>query len=487
MREEQVLQASIGELLAAFDRSALEPEALVALQIDRIRRWDRDGPEVRAMLAPNPQLQEGAGLPRVDGPLRGITFAVKDNCDTSGMPTTGGCVALATNQPRTNATVVQRLLEAGASIIGKANMHELAAGGTSLSSLGGQVKNPYDLTRTPGGSSGGSGVAVALQFATAAIGTDTVNSIRSPASANGIVGLRPTRGLVSRAGVIPVTDTQDAVGPMTRCVEDAARILDVIAGYDPADPVTACCVGRVPASYLDLTRQQGLQGRRVGFVASLQGQGEETEDVNAAVEQTKQIMARAGAHVVEINDAALDADKLVETLDVQQWEFGPCFEAYLEHSGVGLRTLNEMLAFGGMVDEGLVAFVRRAAAVVRPETDVAYLSRLRGIDRLKTELYGIMARHEVDVLAYPLQKCLVVKIGEGSQRGRNGIVAALSGFPALTVPMGFSRPDSNAPLGVPMGLDLLARPFAEACLLQVGHAFEQAAQLRCGPQTTGWP
>jgi Asp-tRNA(Asn)/Glu-tRNA(Gln) amidotransferase A subunit family amidase len=173
------------------------------------------------------------------------------------MPTTGGSGTLAKFVPPADGFVVRRLREAGAIILAKANLMELAWSGTTVSSLGGQTRNPYDLTRTPGGSSGGTGAAIAANFGVLGTGTDTGQSIRSPASANSLVGVRPTRGLVSRAGIIPLSTTQDAAGPVTRTVEDAARMLDVIAGYDPADPITAFSTGRLPRSYTDTLAEDG--------------------------------------------------------------------------------------------------------------------------------------------------------------------------------------------------------------------------------------
>ena len=182
-------------------------------------------------------------------PLHCVPIILKDNFDTADMPTTGGSVTLAKSVPPDDAFVVKRFREAGAIILAKANLTELALTGTTVSSLGGQTKNPYDLTRTAGGSSGGTGAAIAANFAVVGTGSDTGQSIRSPASATNLVGLRPTRGLISRDGIMPFSATQDEIGPITRTVEDAARMLDVMAGYDAADPITAFSAGHVPKSY----------------------------------------------------------------------------------------------------------------------------------------------------------------------------------------------------------------------------------------------
>src|SRR5438034_9611778 len=196
-------------------------------------------------------------------PLHCIPVVLKDNYDTADMPTTGGSVTLAKSVPPADGFVVTRLRKAGAIILAKANLMELAWSGTTVSSLGVRTRKPYELTRTPGGSSGGTGAAIAANFGVLGTGTDTGQSIRSPASANSLVGVRPTRGLVSRAGIIPLSSTQDAAGPITRTVEDAARMLDVIAGYDPADPITAFSRGKVPKSYTDALPKHGLKGATI--------------------------------------------------------------------------------------------------------------------------------------------------------------------------------------------------------------------------------
>ena len=199
--------------------------------------------------------------PASAGALHCIPIILKDNFNTFDMPTSGGNVSMKTSVPPADAFTVARIRKAGALILAKANLQEFARGGMSISSLGGQVRNPYDLGRTPGGSSGGTGAAIAANFAVLGTGSDTGQSIRSPASANNLVGIRPTRGLVSRAGVIPNSLTQDEVGPIARTVTDAALLLDVMAGYDPADPITAFGVGRIPRSYTQLAEHGCAEGR----------------------------------------------------------------------------------------------------------------------------------------------------------------------------------------------------------------------------------
>ena len=235
----RIEEASIDELQAAMAGGALTSRALVQHYLDRIARYDKEGPKLNAFLLVNPRALEEAG--RLDeeraakgprGPLHGIPVVVKDNMNTADLPTTGGSLAFQGAQPRADAFIVAKLRAAGAVILGKTNLHELARAGTTVSSLGGQTLNPYDLSRTPGGSSGGTAVAVSANLATVGLGSDTVNSIRSPASACDLVGLRPTRGLVSRSGIIPAALTQDMAGPIARSVKDAAIVLEAIQGTD---------------------------------------------------------------------------------------------------------------------------------------------------------------------------------------------------------------------------------------------------------------
>jgi Asp-tRNA(Asn)/Glu-tRNA(Gln) amidotransferase A subunit family amidase len=247
------MEASIADIHNAMQAGTLTCHNLVQQYLDRIHAYDQQGPAINSMLYLNPASLQQADAMDLEfqrthklKPLACIPIVLKDNFDTADMPTTAGALTLKGAQPENDAFAVKRLREAGALILGKANLQEFASGGISVSSLGGQVKNPYDLTRTPGGSSGGTGAAVAANFAAAGTGSDTGGSIRSPSSANSLVGIRPTRGLISRDGIVPVSFTQDTIGPMTRTVADTAKLLDVMVGYDPNDPVTAFSVGNIP-------------------------------------------------------------------------------------------------------------------------------------------------------------------------------------------------------------------------------------------------
>ena len=282
--------------------------SLVLGYLGRIRAYDLQGPQLNAMLAMNPKVLEIADAmdreraargPR--GPLHGIPIVVKDNFETVDMPTTGGSLALTGFMTGRDAFQVKRLRDAGAVIIGKTNLHELAAGITTISSAGGQTRNPYDPSRTPGGSSGGTGAAVAASFAAAGMGSDTCGSIRIPSANNNLFGLRGTAGLSSRDGIIPLSHTQDIGGPLARTVADLAIMLDATVGADPADAVTQGSAGHIPASYRDLLNADGLRGARIGVVKELFGSSPEDDEVAAIDRKALDAMKKAGAELVEIS------------------------------------------------------------------------------------------------------------------------------------------------------------------------------------------
>ncbi|HET6502564.1 MAG TPA: amidase family protein [Amycolatopsis sp.] len=485
-----LLEATIADIGQAYRSGRLTCRALVQSYLDRIAAYDKQGPAVNAILYLNPRALETADeLDRQreagpTGPLHGIPIILKDNYDTADMPTTGGSAALAGAQPSKDATVVARIRAAGALILGKANLQELALGGVTVSSLGGQTRNPYDLTRTPGGSSGGTAVSLACNFTTIGVGSDTVNSLRSPASACSVVGFRPTSGLVSRAGVIPVSFTQDAVGPMARTVTDAAHLLDVMAGYDPADPVTAYGVTRRPRTYTETLDTKAIRGMRIGVLDTLFGTGPDSAPVNAVMDDAIRQLQRLGAVIVHLSDPALDTTTLSNTLDVQIYEYTSSLDGYLTSPDVHapVHSLTELIATG-KYDPSLASFLASAAQHPDGLSETAYKDRRIGIQALGQRVLDMMARNEVDVLAYPHQQILPVPIGQTNQALRNGILAALSSCPAITVPAGFTPATPTAPQGVPVGIEFLGRPWAEPTLIGVAYGFEQATHARTVPDS----
>ena len=491
-RSFHLMETSIADIHKAMQEGTLTCHDLVQQYLDRIHAYDQQGPAIDSMLYNNP-----ASLQQADAfdhefrrthqlkPLGCIPIVLKDNFDTADMPTTAGAVTLKDAQPEKDAFAVTRLREAGALILGKANLQEFASGGISVSSLGGQVKNPYDLTRTPGGSSGGTGAAIAANFAVAGTGSDTGGSIRSPASANSLVGLRPTRGLISRDGIVPVSFTQDTIGPMTRNVSDTAILLDVMAGYDLNDPVTAFSVGNIPKTYTAFL-QNGLKGARLGVLTNLFGNGPEYEQVNEVMAKAIDALEKESAVIVRIEDPALETNTLTAKFRLNEPEFKTALNGYLRQQGshVPVHSLAEIIASGKYHKPTLEKFFATAESYEDGPNSADYKDRRMRMDEVKIEVANLMAKNQLDALVYPHQKCLVLPIGATFQKDRNGIIAALAGFPAIEVPAGFSKPTPDAPIGVPVGMELLGRAWAEPELLKLAFGFEQATHLRKPPMST---
>ena len=333
-----VMEKTITELAAALDSGEVTSRELVEQYVARIDAYDKQGPTLNAMITLNPNaLAEADALDReraasgARGALHGVPVIVKDNYDTADMPTTGGVIALANSVPPDDAFQVRKLKQAGAIILGKANMHELARGITTIRSFGGQTRNPYDPARNPGGSSGGTGAAVAASFAAMGMGSDTCGSIRIPSAHHALVGLRGTRGLSSRDGIIPLSHTQDIGGPLTLNVEDLAIVLDATVGHDPADESTTLSEGNIPESYTAFLDQNGLQGARVGILDELRGGSEaDFQPVREVIEAAVEEMKAQGAEVVEIEeDSFLE---LLEDSSVIRQEFGFDLADYLEQT-----------------------------------------------------------------------------------------------------------------------------------------------------------
>jgi amidase len=486
----QLEETSIAAIHRAFAAGQLTCVQLVRAYLQRIDAYDKSGPALTALITVNRNLEQAAAeLDRryasnraAIGPLHCVPVVLKDNYDTADMPTTGGSVVLARSQPREDAFVVKRLKQAGALIIAKANLTELARGGTTISSLGGQTKNPYDLNRTPGGSSGGTGAAIAANFGAIGTGSDTGQSVRSPASALALVGIRPTHGLVSRGGIIPLSLTQDEAGPITRTVEDAARTLDAMAGYDPADPVTAFGLHHIPQTYTSSLIADGLRNARIGVVQDLSGRDAVHQEVNAVFERATRKMTELGATLINVSIPNLDA--LSRGVTVSGFEGKAAFNQYLAKLGPAapVKTLQEFIAHGGFhasLKSGLEADERVADGLNDPE----YKNRLLRREDFRRAIMTVIAEHRLDALLYPHQRRLVARIGE-DQLERNGVLSSGTGFPAITFAGGFSPASPAAPLGVPVGIELLAGDWAEATLIKFAHAFEQAARIRKPPEST---
>lgn len=465
-----IIDATFFELGKAMETGVLTSRELVEVYFRRIEASDRKGPELQAMLSLNPyaleqadELDEERKRQGSRGPLHGIPIVVKDNYNTTDMPTTGGAKALAGFVASADCHIVQNLRKAGAIILGKTNLHELALFGLTWSTLGGQTKNPYDVTKTPGGSSGGTAVAVSANFAAAGLGTDAVNSIRSPASANNLVGIRPTKGLLNLEGILPVSSTQDNAGPIARTAKDAAILLETMEGRGK--------------SYSNGLNNHGLRGRRIGVLRSFFGKSEVHEEVNLIAEQTLHQMQELGGQMINLDKVDLDAERLLLELDVQRFEVRQQLERYFSIYHAPVKTMEELLAYGDY-EPSIDKFLKTVIAIEDPLNHPEYSKRLKKINELKVELLSTFEAYSLDALVYPHQKRLVVDIGEASQYERNGILAALTGFPAITFQGGFSSPSQTAPIGIPIGIELLGKPNDDAKIIQMAYAYESTAKQR---------
>ena len=462
-----------------MERGETTSQELVRQYLERIDAFDGRGPRLNAMIYINPRvIEEAEVLDRerevsgARGLLHGIPIVLKDNYDTYDMPTTASLVALTGFVPPDDGYQVRKLREAGAVFIGKTNMHELARGIETISSLGGQTLNPYDPRRNPGGSSGGTAAAVAANFAAVGMGSDTCGSIRIPAANNNLFGLRVTQGLSSRDGIIPLSHTQDVGGPLARSMVDLVTVLDATVGVDPADEQTTVAPGRVPETYHDFLKADALEGVRLGLLTGYLREEAPFGEVSTVVRQAVAVMTDNGAEAVDLEIEGLD--KLLRDSSVIDMEFKFDLENYLRLSKAPIRSLSEILE-SGRYHAALEQRYRRSADA--EENSKKYRDRLvkrTEIARLITEA---MTTHDLDVIVYPTLRVKPKFIGE-NQFGSLCRIAAHSGLPALTMPAGFTLD------GLPVGVELLANPFEENRLIALGYAYEQVARPRRPPSRT---
>jgi Asp-tRNA(Asn)/Glu-tRNA(Gln) amidotransferase A subunit family amidase len=477
-----VFEKSIVDLLAAQRIGTVTSRDLVEKYLARIRAYDQNGPRLNAMIVLNPRaLEEAEGLDaerragRVRGPMHGIPIVVKDNYGTVGMPTTAGSQALAGFQTGRDAFMVKKLKDAGAVIIGKTNLHELAYGITSISSAGGQTRNPYDPTRNPGGSSGGTGAAVAASFAAAGLGTDTCGSIRNPASENNLFGLRGTAGLSSRDGIVPLAHSQDIGGPLARTVADLLLMLDFTVGFDAADETTRASASHIPRTYAGgSVGDAGLGDVTIGVLRPLFGTAPEDEEVGRIVREALEELRALGARIVEVPFPGLD--ELLQNTSVINAEFKFDLHDFLgRYPAAPVHSLDEIL-LGGKYHLAVEGVLKRAneAASREPETYRTTLAR-RAVAR--QAVLDVMRETGVTAFVYPTLRRKPALIGQ-PQGGSNCQLSATTGMPAISMPAGFTRD------GLPIGMDLLGGPWSEPMLMKVAYAYERSAAPRRPPGTT---
>jgi amidase len=477
----EVVEATIPALADAMAGGATTSRAVTESYLARIAAYDQQGPAINAMIAVNPRAAEEAAAMdrersagRVRGPLHGVPLVIKDNYDTIDLPTTAGSVALRGSMAGRDAFMVRRLREAGAVIVGKTNLHEFARGITTVSSLGGQTRNPYDTTRNPGGSSGGTGAAVAANFAVAGLGSDTCGSIRYPSAVNSLVGLRPTLGVTSRSGIVPLSHSQDVGGPIARTVRDAAILMDAIAGVDPDDPVTQRSAGRAAAGYTRGLDAATLNGKRLGVLLPLFGDSSDDQRAGIVVRAAVKDMAAAGADVFDVAEAELPSE--ADGVAIIRYDFKFDLNEYLRRTPAApVRSLSEILE-KRLVHPSLDTAFRRSNEIASLDNG-EYRAIVARNARLRDALVALMDAQRAVALVYPTLRRTAARIGE-PQPGGNCAAAAATGLPALTVPAGFADD------GMPVGVELIGRPFSEPELLAIGQAYEKATVHRRPPGLT---
>ncbi len=485
-------EITIDALQERFASGALSAKGVVDAYLIRIKAIDSAGPTLKSVLELNPDARDIArDLDRerargtIRGPLHGVPVLIKDNIETGDRThTSAGSLALMGAPAQRDAPIVARLRAAGAVILGKSNLSEWAnirstRSTSGWSARGGRTRNPYALDRNTSGSSSGSGAAVAANLCAVAIGTETDGSIVSPSSINGIVGIKPTVGLASRTGIIPIAHTQDTPGPMTRTVRDAAIVLTVIAGPDPDDPATAASEGHVHADYTRFLDRDGLRGARIGVARNYFGSH---DGVDAVVNQALATLRGAGATLVDPADLP-NMDKLGDPeLVVLLTELKADLDVYLQKRGGDVRSLREVIAFNErfrareMPYFGQDLFIKAQAK--GPLSGAEYVEALATCKRIsRTEgIDAIMDRERLDAIVAPTDALAWIAdylLGDHTIASSSS-AAAVAGYPSITVPAGFVA-------GLPVGVSFFGRAWSEPTLLRIAYAFEQASLVRRPP------
>ncbi len=486
---------SISEIQQKMTSGELSSRELCGLYLERIQQIDRSGPALNAIIELNPEalaiadtLDQERKSGKVRGPLHGVPVLIKDNIDTADrMTTTAGSLALEGSIAARDAFLVERLRLGGAVILGKTNLSEWANfrsvhSVSGWSSRGGQTRNPYVLDRSPCGSSSGSAAAVAANLCAAAVGTETDGSIVCPAQINGIVGIKPTLGLISRSGIIPIAHSQDSAGPMARTVEDAAILLGVLAGVDPRDPATALSAGQTAADYAAFLDPAGLKEARIGVARGYFGFDPRVDQI---METCLLAMKEQGAELVDPVEL-LDESKLGKSeLEVLLYEFKADLNAYLAGLGPGApaHSLEQIIEFNEAHREQVMPFFGQErmlkAQAKGPLTQKRYLKALERNLRLSRQegIDAMLQQHRLQAIVAPTGgPAWLVDLVTGDRFSGGGFssLAALAGYPHITVPAGTI-------FGLPVGISFFASAWQEPSLLRLAYAFEQATQVRRPP------
>ena len=489
----RVEEATIASVHAAYKSGELDCQTLTHAYLDRIAAYDQNGPRLNAFVTLNPQaLEDAARLDAVFrrdgafvGPLHGVPVAIKDQAEIAGLEASFGSVALKGYVSEQDAAIVTKLRQAGAVILGKTTMPDFAASWWGFGSVHGETLCAYALERDSGGSSGGTGSAIAANLALVGIGEDTGGSIRLPSSANNLFGLRVTPGMISRVGLSPLLVTQDTAGPMVRTMGDLVALLDVLVGYDASDPLTAAChIARHQGGYARHMKADALQGARIGVLKEGFGSDGDPDcaEVNAAVRGALARMAEAGAELVEIS--LPEVTDFISDTSLYLLQSRRDVNRFLKaRPKLPMRSLEEIVA-SGRYDPNLELvpdMVREGPE--RPEDVPDYWRKLARCQEFQRVLVNLMAANRLDAIAFPACQVLSPTI-KSLREGRwtvlsyptNTTIASQSWMPSLCAPAGFSSG------GVPVGFELIAPPYAEGALIELGYAYEQIVKPRRSPE-----
>jgi amidase len=505
--------ATIADLQKAMASGTLTAEKLTAAYLARIAAYDQQGPVLNTVITANTKALAEAKLldaerkaGKVRGPLHGIPIVLKDNCDTFDLPTTGGSQLLAGSLPPDDAFIVKKLRDAGAIILAKVNLSEWAGGGGSVggakdpeilkkgavpngsSSMGGQTRNPHDPTRGPAGSSGGTGSAIAAAFAQFGIGTDTGGSVRGPSAANGIVGLKPTLGLLSRDGIIPLALTFDTAGPMARSVYDVAVALGAMTGVDPADAATKASVGNAETDYTKHLSTGSLKGARIGVARDFTGRDPETDRVFESAVAT---LTQLGAIVTDVRypEHILLAKQPLSSL-IMSAEFKAQVTDYLKTTKPGFpKSHAEVVALSNdpktafRSPEKAFGLAYQAERALDLDDPLYLAAKNHGLPLVKATILGLFTKHKFDAIVYPTSPRPATLIYPPTPAPTGGSDSPTSfanqtGFPDLIVPAGMTKD------GLPVAISFFGTAFTEGKLLGYGYDFEQATKARVLPKHT---
>lgn len=491
-----IMEATIASVHEAYASGELTAVELTQMYLDRIEAYDQQGPTINSVININPlALEQAAELDEMYassglvGPLHGIPMVLKDQMDAAGIPTTLGSLVFKDYVPTQDAVITDKLKRAGAIVLAKVTLGEMG-GGDSYGSLYGETHNPYDLERTVGGSSGGSGAAVSANFATIGIGQEGFASIRRPSAWNSIVGMRPTAGLVSRTGVYAGWPGKNgSLGPMTRTVEDLAKVLDVMVGYDPEDPITALGVNHIPPTYTEFLKADGLRGARIGILRTAMGDGSEpdSEDFKIVTELFDEAIAELAAAGAEIVDP-IEIPGLNELLDKRASDpslSGISAELWLARNPNSPYTTVEDIRSSPDFDK-----IRRrnfsmgSSGTPSAEAQQRYFEYLKAREELELNVAKVMADYKLDAIVHKTVEHTATLIKDGinppyvNQKGAPHLNTYLIYAASISVPAGFTED------GLPVGITFFGRPYSEPDMIKFAYAYEQATHHRVPPPTT---